>query len=157
MYARRRIAPRFNLKVPVRLRRLDQIGSIEHTLLSSNASAGGVYLPSDLQLDIGTGVRVYLVIPEEISGKPEARWCCEGRVVHTHPSDLFGNGRGLGLWFETSIMLPANRRDPFLEVVADSPGGIRTAGLAGMTVGGGRSDEAFGKFLISALTRKCEY
>jgi hypothetical protein len=54
-------------------------------------------------------------------------------------------------------MLPANRRDPFLEVVADSPGGIRAAGLAGMSVDSGQSGEAFGKFLISALTRKCEF
>jgi hypothetical protein len=109
MYATHRTTPRFNLNIPVKIRRFDQMDSIEHTVVSSNVSAGGVYFLSDIHLEIDTPVRVCFKMPEQIFGKPIARWCCEGRVIHIHPSARSGNELGVGLSFQMYALLTAAR------------------------------------------------
>jgi hypothetical protein len=107
MYANHRTAPRFNLKIPIRIRRIDQPGSTESTVLSSNVSAGGVYFASELQFEAGMPVRMYFTVPEPIFGKPAARWCCEGRVIYTRLTDQRGNGLAGGVSFQTHSLLTA--------------------------------------------------
>jgi PilZ domain len=109
MYANHRTTPRFNLKIPIRIRRIDQSGSTEYTVLSSNVSAGGVYFASELQFEAGMLVRMYFTVPEPIFGKPAARWCCEGRVIYTLVTDQRGNGLAGGVSFQTHSLLPAAR------------------------------------------------
>jgi hypothetical protein len=109
MYSSSRATPRFNLKIPIRIRRLDEVGSAEHTVMSSNVSAGGVYFASDLQLKLGTPVRVYFRIPEQIAGKPVPRWCCEGRVTHVHSSGRLGKELGIGICFQLYSLLTPSR------------------------------------------------
>jgi PilZ domain len=109
MYASDRATPRFNLNVPVRLRRLDEVGSIEHTVETSNLSEGGMYFSSDIQLEMDTPVRAYLEMPEQIFGKPTVRWCCDGRVVHLDPSGPPGTKLGVGIAFHTYAVLTAGR------------------------------------------------
>jgi hypothetical protein len=105
MYANHRSSPRFNLKIPIRIRRIDQMGSIEYTVLSSNVSAGGVYFAGELQFEPGVPVRMYFTVPEPIFGKPAARWCCEGRVIYTLLADHQGNGLAAGISFRTHTLL----------------------------------------------------
>jgi PilZ domain len=105
MFSSSRTTPRFNLKIPIRIRRLDEMGSPEHTVVSSNVSAGGVYFASDLQLKLGTPVRVYFRIPEQIAGKHVPRWCCEGRVIHVHSSGRSGKELGIGISFQVYSLL----------------------------------------------------
>jgi hypothetical protein len=109
MYASERTTPRFDLNVPVRLRRLDEIGSIEYTVETSNLSEGGMYFSSDIQLDMDTPVRAYLEMPEQIFGKPIVRWCCDGRVVHLDPGGSPGSRLGVGIAFHTYAVLTAGR------------------------------------------------
>jgi hypothetical protein len=109
MFANHRSTPRFNLKIPVRIRRLDEMGSTEYTVVSSNVSAGGVYFASELQLKVGTPVRVFFRIPEQLFGKPAARWCCEGRVIHTHSNGNPGNELGTGISFQMYTLLTPAR------------------------------------------------
>jgi hypothetical protein len=109
MYTCQRTEPRFNLAVPVRLRRLDEIGSTEYGVASSNLSVGGMYFSSNVQLEVNAPVRAYLVLPEEIFGKPILRWRCEGRVVHVALSGPPGNRLGVGIWFHTYTMLSGGR------------------------------------------------
>jgi hypothetical protein len=82
MYACERATPRFNFNVPARVRRLDESGSTEYAIETANLSEGGMYFSSEIQLEVDTLVRTYLVMPEQIFGKPIVRWCCDGRVVH---------------------------------------------------------------------------
>jgi hypothetical protein len=109
MYANHRTTPRFNLKIPVRIRGIDQSGSTEYTVLSSNVSAGGVYFASELHFEPGIPVRMYFTVPEPIFGKPAARWCCEGRVIYTLLTDHHGNGLAGGISFQTHTLLTAAR------------------------------------------------
>lgn len=109
MYANHRTTPRFNLKIPIRIRRLDEMGSTEYTVLSSNVSAGGVYFAGELQFEPGMPVRMYFTVPEPIFGKPAARWCCEGRVIYTLLTGLQGNGLAAGISFQTHTLLTAAR------------------------------------------------
>jgi hypothetical protein len=109
MYTSDRSTPRFNFNVPVRLRRLDESGSIEYTVETSNLSEGGMYFSSDIQLELDTPVRAYLEMPEQVFGKPVVRWCCDGRVVHLDPSDPPGSSLGVGIAFHTYAVLTAGR------------------------------------------------
>jgi hypothetical protein len=101
MFVNHRTTPRFNLKIPIRIRRIDQLGSTEYTVLSSNVSAGGAYFESELQLEPGTPVRMYFTVSEPIFAMPAARWCCEGRVIYTLLTHHEGYGRATGISFQT--------------------------------------------------------
>jgi PilZ domain len=111
MYTSDSSTPRFNLNVPVRLRRLDECGSIEYTVENSNLSEGGMYISSDMQLELDTAVRAYLEMPEQIFGKPIVRWCCDGRVVHLDPSEPPETRLGVGIAFHTYAVLTAGRQE----------------------------------------------
>ena len=105
MFSSSRTTPRFNLEIPIRIRRLDEMGSAEHTVVSSNVSAGGIYFTGGLQIALGTPVRVYFRLPEQIVGKCVPRWCCEGRVIHIHPSGRSGKDLGIGISFQMYSLL----------------------------------------------------
>jgi hypothetical protein len=109
MFANRRTTPRFNLNIPIRIRRIDQLGSIERTVLSSNVSAGGAYFASELQLEPGTPVRMYFTVPGPIFGMPAARWCCEGRVAYTLFIDRQAYWRAAGISFQSHTILSGAR------------------------------------------------
>jgi PilZ domain len=111
VFATRRATPRFDLKVPVRIRSLDQLGTAEHAVTSSNLSMGGIYFPSAFQLKVGNSIRLYLIMPEQIFGKPIVRWCCEGRVIHVLPSGRLGSILGVGVSFQMYAVLRAGRLD----------------------------------------------
>jgi hypothetical protein len=109
MFANRRTTPRFNLNIPIRIRRIDQLGSIERTVLSSNVSAGGACFASELQLEQGIPVRMYFTVPTPIFGEPAARWCCEGRVVYTFFIDRQAYWRAAGISFQAHTLLSSAR------------------------------------------------
>jgi hypothetical protein len=109
MYLRDRLDPRFNLNIPVRIRRLDESGSVEYTVRTSNLSEGGMYFSSDIQLELDTPIRAYLVMPEQIFGKPVVRWCCDGRVVRLDPNGPTRSRLGVGISFHTYAALTAGR------------------------------------------------
>ena len=109
MYTSDRTTPRFTLNVPVRLRRLDQSDSIEYTVETSNLSEGGMYFASDIQFEMDTPVRACLEMPEQIFGKPNVRWCCDGRVVHLDPLGPLDSRLGVGIAFHTYAVLTAGR------------------------------------------------
>jgi hypothetical protein len=112
MYACERATPRFNFNVPARVRRLDESGSTEYAIETANLSEGGMYFSSEIQLEVDTLVRTYLVMPEQIFGKPIVRWCCDGRVVHVGQSGPTGNSLGIGIAFHTYAVLTAGRLEP---------------------------------------------
>jgi hypothetical protein len=109
MYANHRTTPRFNFKIPIRIRRIDQLSSTQYTVLSSNVSASDVYFASELEFEPGMPVRMYFTVPEPIFGKPAARRCCDGRVIYTLLTDHHGNGLAGGISFQTHSLLTAAR------------------------------------------------
>jgi hypothetical protein len=121
MFANRRTTPRFNLNIPIRIRRIDQLGSIERTVLSSNVSAGGVYFASELQLEPGIPVRMYFTVPTPIFGMPAARWCCEGRVVYTLFIDRQAYWRASGISFQAHALLSGARLESIEQPYSSVP------------------------------------
>jgi len=105
MFENHRTTPRFNLRIPIRIRRIDQPGSPEFTVLTSNVSAGGAYFASERHFQPGTPVRMYFTVPETVFGLPAARWRCEGRVVYTLFTDLQGYELAAGVSFQTHTLL----------------------------------------------------
>ena len=99
MNTNRRNTPRFSIRIPIKVQRLDLLDPIEHTIVSSNVSAGGVYFSSEVPLTVGTPVRLFLDMPEHISGKPSAKRCYEGRVIHVQLNGESSNDCGVGISF----------------------------------------------------------
>jgi hypothetical protein len=48
---------------------------------------------------------MYFTVPEPIFGKPAARWCCEGRVIHTLLTGHQGHGLAAGVSFQTHTLV----------------------------------------------------
>lgn len=70
----RRYRQRYEMKLPVRIRSLDQPGLYEQTVESSNISAGGLDFETDASLDIGSRVEMFLTMPVEIAGQDSRQW-----------------------------------------------------------------------------------
>jgi hypothetical protein len=128
MYACERAMPRFSFNVPARVRRLDQIGSTEYCVITSNLSVGGMCFSSEVELPVHTPVRAFLMMPGQIFGEPLLRWRCDGRVVHVTLSGPPGNRLGIGVTFHTYSVLNGARPEPMdqrgsLRLVAPRAGG----------------------------------
>ena len=81
----RRVSPRHNFKLPLRVRILKSAIPEQRTE-SENLSGGGIYFPTNSPLRVGTAVQVLLKMPEEITGEPTNEWLCSGHVVRIEPS-----------------------------------------------------------------------
>ena len=81
----RRFRQRFDLKVQVKIRNLDSPDLTEQQVESSNISGRGVYFSTDLPLDIGARVEMFLTMPVQVVGKDPRLWRCTGRVVRKQP------------------------------------------------------------------------
>jgi hypothetical protein len=81
----RRFRQRFDMRVQVKIRNLDSPDLTEQQVESSNISARGVFFSTDLPLDIGARVEMFLTMPMEIAGKDSRLWRCTGRVVRMQP------------------------------------------------------------------------
>ena len=81
----RRIAERFGLKIPLRVR-IAKPAALEEIVESLNVSTRGISFVTDLPLCKGTPVHIAFEMPEEITHKPTSEWRCTGHVVHVQPN-----------------------------------------------------------------------
>jgi len=119
----RRVSPRHNFKLPLRVRILKSPIAEQRTE-SVNLSEGGIYFPTNSPLRVGNAVQVLLKMPEEITGEPTNEWLCSGHVVHTEASDSPRGKLGVGVQFDCyevsrrpigpsgSVVWPPYRRTP---------------------------------------------
>jgi hypothetical protein len=94
----RRLAERFGLKIPLRLR-IAKSAALEHTVESLNVSTRGLSFATDLPLCKGTPVHLAFEMPEEITHKPTSEWRCTGHVVHVQPNGS-PQGASVGVGFD---------------------------------------------------------
>ena len=94
----RRLAERFDLKIPLRLR-VAKSGPLEHTVESLNVSTRGILFAADLPLCKGTPVHLAFEMPEEVAHKPASEWRCTGHVVHVQPNGS-PQGASVGVRFD---------------------------------------------------------
>jgi hypothetical protein len=96
----RRQTPRFELRIPLSIRPLDAAEAPARIVRTSNISATGLYFISNLPLEVGTPVEMFLQVPEEVLGTSPRNWCCKGRVVWIDGSDRSHATQGVGVEFQ---------------------------------------------------------
>jgi hypothetical protein len=104
----RRLAERFGVKIPLRVR-IANPAALDHTAESLNISTRGICLATDLPLSKGTPVHLVFEMPEEVTQKPAAEWRCTGHVVHVQPNSSPQSPTCAGVRFDCYEVLPPVR------------------------------------------------
>ena len=95
----RRLADRYKLKTPLRVR-LWKSAVPECTAESVNLSQRGIYFSTNSELRKGETVEVFFNMPEEIVGEPTSEWRCTGHVVRVERKEEPGGKLGVGVQFD---------------------------------------------------------
>jgi len=75
-----RTGKRFPLELPIKIHRAEENG--QHSGVTGNLSAAGVYIRADATLDVGSNVEFEIALPPEMTGGTEDVVIqCRGRVV----------------------------------------------------------------------------
>ncbi len=75
-----RTGKRFPLELPIKFHKEDE--NSEHSGMTGNLSAAGVYIKADASLEIGSTVEFEIALPPEVTGGKETVTVqCKGRVV----------------------------------------------------------------------------
>jgi len=93
----RRRSARYNLKIPLRVRPVEEPQSGERRAESENVSGRGIYFVSDLPFQVGTYLQIVFRMPEEVTGEASREWVCKGRVVRTDGASASGGKAGVGV------------------------------------------------------------
>src|SRR6476469_1110811 len=77
-----RTGKRFPRELPIKIHRADEGG--EHSGVTGNLSAAGVYIRADAAMEVGSTVEFEIALPPEMTGaKENVVIQCRGRVVRT--------------------------------------------------------------------------
>jgi hypothetical protein len=95
----RRLEPRIDLRVPLKFRPVTTPPSNEQRAESINLSRRGLCFVTESPLQLGAQVEVFMTMPSEISGSPEAEIRCIARVVHVRTGWMSGKA-AIGLRVE---------------------------------------------------------
>ncbi len=77
-----RTGKRFPVELPIKIHKQDEGG--QHSGVTGNLSAAGVYIRADASLDVGSNVEFEITLPPEVTGaKENVVVQCRGRVVRT--------------------------------------------------------------------------
>ena len=81
-----RTGKRFPLELPIKIHKSEEGG--EHSGVTGNLSAAGVYIKADAALEMGSTVEFEITLPPEMTGAKEGVVIqCRGRVVRTDEPD----------------------------------------------------------------------
>jgi hypothetical protein len=108
----RRHRPRFGLKVPFEIRAIDQVTTTAQLAESLDISASGLYFATELPMNVGTRIELFIQMPSEIAGNSAPKRRCMGRIVRLHaasPTDAHG---GNGLEIQCYDVLDGARSTP---------------------------------------------
>ncbi len=77
-----RTGKRFPVELPIKIHKESEGG--EHSGVTGNLSAAGVYIRADASLEVGSNVEFEIALPPEVTGaKENVVIQCRGRVVRT--------------------------------------------------------------------------
>jgi hypothetical protein len=103
----RRLAERFDFKIPLRVR-IAKSAALEHTTESVNISTRGISFTTDLPLCKGTPVHLAFEMPAEVTHKLASEWRCTGHVVHVQPNSSPQGATRVGVRFDCyEVLLPS--------------------------------------------------
>jgi hypothetical protein len=95
----RRLAGRYNVKTPLRVR-IWKSRTPEVAAESVNLSQRGIYFATNSRLCEGEAVEVFFDMPEEIIGEATGEWRCTGHVVRVEAIKATGGNLGVGGQFD---------------------------------------------------------
>ena len=105
-HTERRLAERFGLKIPLRVR-IATPAALDHTTESLNISKRGISFATNLSLCKGTPVHLVFEMPEEVTHKVASQWRCTGHVVHVQPNTSPKGATCVGVRFDCyEVLLP---------------------------------------------------
>lgn len=96
----RRLFPRLEFRVPLRLRVLEANKSETFQAESVNLCERGVCFNTDRPFRVGTPLEVTLTMPREITGHNATDVKCTARVVHVQPGRNAAVKPTIGAYFE---------------------------------------------------------
>jgi hypothetical protein len=99
MQTDRRQMARYAMEIPVSIRMTELPGAEARSGVSSNISASGLCMATDLQLKVGTPVEISMRMPRQVTGKPEGEWRCMGRVVRVTANEPSSTKPSVGVQF----------------------------------------------------------
>jgi hypothetical protein len=90
-----RTGKRFPLELPIKIHKAEEGG--QHSGVTGNLSAAGVYIKADAALDVGSTVEFEITLPPEMTGgKDGVVINCRGRVVRAdEPAGGSKDARGV--------------------------------------------------------------
>jgi len=89
-----RTGKRFPLELPIKIHRAEEGG--QHSGVTGNLSAAGVYIRADASLEVGSNVEFEIALPPEVTGaKENVIVQCRGRVVRTDEPGSATEARGV--------------------------------------------------------------
>ena len=88
-----RTGKRFPVELPIKIHRTDERG--EHSGVTGNLSAAGVYIRADAAMEVGSTVEFEIALPPEVTGaKDDVIIQCHGRVGRTDDPASGGSPTG---------------------------------------------------------------
>lgn len=88
--ADRRSNPRYDMKIPIRFRELEDLKDPEgYTAETTDISRNGLFFMSKVSLPLGSMIQMALRVPRELSGSATSEVRCLGRIVRT---EIFADG-----------------------------------------------------------------
>jgi hypothetical protein len=96
----RRQTVRFDVEIPLSIRRIEWPETPARIAVSSNVSVSGLCVETDPPLELGTPVEISFLMPRQITGNPSHEWRCRGQVVRVQPRDLSHNHPCVGVQFQ---------------------------------------------------------
>ncbi|GAC1631982.1 MAG: hypothetical protein NVS9B14_04610 [Candidatus Acidiferrum sp.] len=87
------------MRVPLRIRVLEDPAQPAEFVDSMNISLRGAYFPTSLPLKVGSYVEVRFKMPEEILPGQTHEWTFTAKVAHCQPLPRFGKKFGVGVYF----------------------------------------------------------
>jgi len=90
-----RTGKRFPLELPIKFHKAEE--NSQHSGITGNLSAAGVYIRADSSLEVGSTVEFEIALPPEVTGaKENVIIQCKGRVVRTdEPGTESPDSRGV--------------------------------------------------------------
>jgi hypothetical protein len=93
----KRLTPRFELRMKVRIRLSGMPRKMELAGETRNVSAQGIYFVTDSRLSVGAVVEMPIAMPREITGKPAAEYYYTGKVVRVEAVGSGDQQWGIGV------------------------------------------------------------
>lgn len=95
----RRSAPRYIMRIPIRIRVLNSEGGTDVNAETMNISRCGIYFSTDKSLEKNATVQILMKLPREVTLGYSKKCLVTGRIAHVQPHGSNTGKTGVGVHF----------------------------------------------------------